>query len=148
LAAANVRYFGIGMFDIPNDHFACQVGFRSIKRTRAVAAFRGSMSLSLREKLRDLRQQRGMSLDELAKLSESSKSYLWELENRDARKPSAEKLQRIADVLGVTTDYLLNDSATMDDGQMKEAFFRRFNRLEADDKRRIEEMIEAWGKKK
>ena len=102
----------------------------------------------MREKLRALRQEKGLSLDELARLSDSSKSYLWELENRDARKPSAEKLQRIADILGVTTDYLLDDNATMDDAQIKEAFFRKFNRLEDDDKKRIQDMIDTWGKKK
>lgn len=106
------------------------------------------MASTLREKLRALRQEKGLSLDELARLSDSSKSYLWELENRDARKPSAEKLQRIADILGVTTDYLLDDNATMDDAQIKEAFFRKFNRLEDDDKKRIQDMIDTWGKKK
>ncbi len=36
----------------------------------------------------------------------------------------------------------------MDDEQIKEAFYRKFNRLDDGDKQRIEEMIEAWGKKK
>ena len=106
------------------------------------------MAASLKEKLRELRQAKGLSLDELARLSESSKSYLWELENREARKPSAEKLQKIAEILGVTTEYLLDDNASMDDVQMKEAFFRKFNRLEDEDKKRIQDMIDAWGKKK
>lgn len=103
---------------------------------------------TLGEKLRKHRQEKGYSLDDLARLSGSSKSYLWELENRDARKPSAEKLATIADVLGVTTDYLLDENAEMDDKHVKEAFFRKFNKLEAEDKQRIQDMIEAWGKRK
>lgn len=105
------------------------------------------MSESLKEKLRAHRQKLGYSLDELARLSGTSKSYLWELENRETRKPSAEKLAQIAEVLGITTDYLLDEKAEMDDTQIKEAFFRKFNRLEDGDKKRIQEMIEAWGKK-
>jgi len=106
------------------------------------------MATSLGEKLKKLRLELGYSLDELAKRTESSKSYLWELENRDTRKPSAEKLAKIAEVLSVTTEYLLDEKADFDDDQMKEVFYRKFNRLEDGDKVRIREMIEAWGKKK
>ena len=106
------------------------------------------MATSLGEKLKKHRAEHGYSLDRLAKLSESSKSYLWELENRDTRKPSATKLKKIADVLSVTTEYLLDENATLDDKHLKEVFFRKFNRLDDGDKERIEEMIEVWGKKK
>lgn len=106
------------------------------------------MATSLGEKLKKHRMELGYSLDELAKRSATSKSYLWELENRDTRKPSAEKLASIAEVLSVTTEYLLDEKASFDDKQIKEAFYRKFNRLEDDDKERIREMIEAWGSKK
>jgi transcriptional regulator with XRE-family HTH domain len=106
------------------------------------------MPTTLREKLKKLRTDQGYSLDELAKLSGSSKSYLWELENREHRKPSAEKLSDIARVLSVTTEYLLDDNAEFDDSQLKEAFFRKFNRLEDDEKNKIVQMIDLWGKKK
>jgi len=106
------------------------------------------MATSLGEKLKKHRMELGYSLDELAKRSATSKSYLWELENRDTRKPSAEKLASIAEVLSVTTEYLLDEKASFDDKQIKEAFYRKFNRLEDDDKERIREMIEAWGNKK
>lgn len=56
------------------------------------------MPATLRETLKKLRTDKGYSLDELARLSGASKSYLWELENRDDRKPSAEKLIDIARV--------------------------------------------------
>ena len=106
------------------------------------------MSISLKNKLKERRLELQISLDELAKRANTSKSYLWELENRDTRKPSAEKLTAIAQALDVTTDYLLDDNAGFDDGHMKEAFFRKFNRLEDSDKKRIEDMINAWGRKK
>jgi transcriptional regulator with XRE-family HTH domain len=106
------------------------------------------MAATLREKLRRHRSDLGYSLDDLAKLSGSSKSYLWELENRDTLRPSAEKLTRIAEALSITTDYLLDDKADLNDKQLKEVFFRKFNKLDDDDKKRIQDMIDAWGKKK
>jgi transcriptional regulator with XRE-family HTH domain len=106
------------------------------------------MPITLKDKLREHRKKLGYSLDDLARLSGSSKSYLWELENRDQRRPSAEKLTKIAEVLRVTTGYLLDERADMDDGQVREAFFRKFNRLDDDDRRRIQDMIDTWAKKK
>ena len=103
---------------------------------------------TLAEKLKRLRKEKALSLDELANLSGASKSYLWELENRDERKPSAEKLIEIARVLDTTTDYLVDDKATFDDAAAKEVFFRKFNRLDDDTKGRVMDMIETWAKKK
>jgi len=106
------------------------------------------LTTSLGEKFKRHRQEKGYSLDKLAELTESSKSYIWELETRDTRKPSGEKLTRIAQALEVTTDYLLDETADPDEKVVREAFFRKFSRLDPDDKKRVEEMIEAWGKKR
>ncbi|MBB57473.1 MAG: transcriptional regulator [Rhodospirillaceae bacterium] len=105
------------------------------------------MTTSLGEKIRHHRKEKGYSLDKLADITESSKSYMWELENRETRKPSAEKLTRIAQALSVTTDYLLDESATPDEKVLQEAFFRKFSKLEDEDKKKIEQMIDMWGKK-
>jgi transcriptional regulator with XRE-family HTH domain len=58
------------------------------------------MSTRLGDKLRSLRKQKGLTLDKLAEQAKLSKSYLWELENRESQRPSAEKLTALADVLG------------------------------------------------
>jgi transcriptional regulator with XRE-family HTH domain len=105
------------------------------------------MPSSLADKIRKHRREKGFSLDKLAKLTDSSKSYLWELENRDTRKPSGEKLTRIADALSVTTDYLLDESAEPNENVLREAFFRKFNKLDPNDQKKIEQMIDAWRKK-
>ena len=105
------------------------------------------MTTSLGEKIRHHRKEKGYSLDKLADITESSKSYMWELENRETRKPSAEKLTRIAQALSVTTDYLLDESATPDEKVLQEAFFRKFSKLEDEDKKKIEQMVDMWGKK-
>ncbi len=106
------------------------------------------MPATFSEKLRHLRKGKGWSLDDLAKAAGASKSYVWELENRPERRPSAEKLTEIARVLGVTAEYLLDEKASFDDAQLKEVFFRKFNRLEDGDKDRIMDMIDSWTKKK
>ena len=105
------------------------------------------MPSSLGNKIRKHRREKGYSLDRLAKLTDSSKSYLWELENRDTRKPSGEKLTRIAGALSITTDYLLDESAEPNENILREAFFRKFNKLDPNDQKKIEQMIDVWRKK-
>ncbi len=107
------------------------------------------MASRLGDKLKQCRQDKGYSLDKLAEITGSSKSYLWELENRDTRKPSAEKLTTVAAALGVTADYLLDEGATEpDDEVLKNALFRNFRKLDPGDQKAIQETIERWGKKK
>lgn len=104
---------------------------------------------SLGDKLRQCRQEKGYSLDKLAEITGSSKSYLWELENRDERKPSAEKLTAVAAALGVTADYLLDEDVTEpDDEVLKNALFRKFRKLDPEDQKTIQETIDRWSKKK
>ena len=105
------------------------------------------MASSLGEKIRRHRQQKGYSLDKLAELTNSSKSYIWELENRDTRKPSGEKLTKIAEALSVTTDYLLDESAEPDEEVVKEAFFRKLSKLDPEDRKKIEQLVDMWRKK-
>lgn len=105
------------------------------------------MPTTLGDKIKYHRGKKGYSLDKLADLTESSKSYIWELENRETRKPSGEKLTRIARALSVTTDYLLDEMAKPEEAVMQEAFFRKFNRLDAEDKKKIEQLIDIWEKK-
>lgn len=105
------------------------------------------MTTSLGAKIKRHRQEKGYSLDKLAELSASSKSYIWELENRDTRKPSGEKLTSIARALDVTTDYLLDNSEEPGDDVLKEAFFRKFNKLNPEDQQKISQMIDMWGNK-
>jgi transcriptional regulator with XRE-family HTH domain len=67
-------------------------------------------SMSLAARLRKLREDREMSLDDVATKANISKTYLWELE-RDtcgAKKPSADVLIRIANALSTTLAELLS----------------------------------------
>jgi len=99
-------------------------------------------------KIKELRKQKGLTLEQLAEKIGSGKSYIWEIENKGVKRPSAEKLAAIAKELDVTTDYLIDDTQTeVTDDLEKEVLFRKFGQLESRDKEKIMEMIDSWSKK-
>lgn len=68
-----------------------------------------NLPVPLARNLRKFREEKGLSLDEVAKKADISKAYLWELE-RDtdgSKKPSAVILMRIAAALSRTLAELL-----------------------------------------
>lgn len=94
------------------------------------------------EKIRALRKEAGLTLEQLADATDSSKSYIWELENRPTTRPSAEKIQRIASVLKVIPEYLTDDDrtqATVSDRD--QAFFRKFTGMSEEKKRKLESIL-------
>jgi len=105
------------------------------------------MSTRLGEKLRDLRKQRGLTLDGLAGLAGLSKSYIWELENRESPRPSAEKLTALADALGVTAEYFIEDDVrSPEERHLDQAFFRGYQKLEPEGKEQLRKILETFKK--
>lgn len=70
--------------------------------------FRGS-------RLKARRKELGFSLDELGKACKSSKSYIWELENKPELEPSASKVFMMAHALGVSMEWLCGGKKRGDD---------------------------------
>ncbi|TQV73106.1 helix-turn-helix transcriptional regulator [Aliikangiella marina] len=106
------------------------------------------MANVLGAKIKELRKQKGLTLEQLAEKIGSGKSYIWEIENKGVKRPSAEKLAAIAKELDVTTDYLLdNEQTEISEGLTKEMYFRKLGQLDEDDQKRIMDMIDAWSKK-
>jgi len=66
--------------------------------------------MSVAQKIRKLREEKELSLDELAARAKISKTYLWELEQDTAgtKKPSADVLLRVAIALSTTLAELLS----------------------------------------
>jgi transcriptional regulator with XRE-family HTH domain len=66
--------------------------------------------MSLANRIRKLREDKGLSMEELAAKAGISKTYLWELEKDEAgnKKPSADVLLRIANALSTTMAQLLS----------------------------------------
>ncbi len=104
------------------------------------------MTTPLGDKIRDLRKAKGYTLDKLAELADSSKSYIWELENKNPPRPSADKVAKIAAVLGVTADYLMDATETVGvEDATDNAFFRKYRKMDATTKDKIRRMADLLG---
>src|SRR5206468_10840473 len=105
----------------------------------------GCMATSaLGRKLRELRKGKGQTLDELAQKTESSKSYIWELENKPVARPSAEKLSRIATVLGVTQEFLMDETRTeVSIEERDKAFFRKYQSAKPEVREKISRILDV-----
>ena len=65
------------------------------------------------EKLHQLRQQRGLTLQELSDQLEVSTTHIWNLEN--GRKiPNVALVIKLSDIFGVTADQLIRDELELD----------------------------------
>src|SRR5271166_5255439 len=65
-------------------------------------------SIGVGDHIRRFREERGLSLSQLATDAGVSKGYLWNLENdQEARRPSADTLYSVAKALGVTMSDLM-----------------------------------------
>ena len=98
----------------------------------------------LGEKIRAQRKRLKLTLDQLAEKTGSSKSYIWELENRPVVRPSAEKIARIAEVFGVTVEFLLDDGKQdFAESDADQVFFRRVTQLDPAKRAQLEKFLKA-----
>ncbi|MEM7503795.1 MAG: helix-turn-helix transcriptional regulator [Pseudomonadota bacterium] len=103
------------------------------------------MSTALGERIRKLRKEKGYSLDRLADETGSSKSYIWTLENKNPPRPSAEKLAKIAEVLGTTLEYLVDQvGAITEEDAVDAQFYRRYRRMPEATKAKIRSTLDIW----
>ena len=104
------------------------------------------MTNILGEKIRRLRKDKGLTLDKLAEVSESSKSYIWELENKSPPRPSADKLAKIARALDTTIEYLMDEGESVSAEDAADArFYRQYRQMDATTKEKIRRMVKLWG---
>jgi transcriptional regulator with XRE-family HTH domain len=104
------------------------------------------MSTPFGEKLRRLRKDQGLTMDKLAQAAGISKSYVWELENRPAQRPSANVLHAIATVLGVTVQDLMGEPTPFEGTDAPEdvAFFREYLGMSEGDKERYRKVLKLF----
>jgi transcriptional regulator with XRE-family HTH domain len=102
------------------------------------------MSSALGRKVRELRQAKGLTLDQLAQATDSSKSYMWEIENKEVARPSAEKLSKIAAVLGVTPEFLVDGTRTQATPDVADqAFFRKYQNANPEVKDKLKKILDV-----
>lgn len=100
---------------------------------------------SLGAKIREERKKKQYTLEKLAELTDSSKSYIWELENKAPPRPSAEKISKIAERLGVTVEYLLDDQEKITVGDAADArFYRKYRQMNDKTKAKIRSFVDLW----
>jgi len=99
----------------------------------------------LGQKVKSLRKKDGLTLEKLAKEIESTKSYIWELENKDSVRPSADKVFKLAGALGVTAEFLVDETDTLEPtiSVEDEAFFNKFKKLDEKDKDILKKLIDS-----
>lgn len=105
------------------------------------------MKTALGERLRRLRQDKGWTMERLADEAGVSKSYIWELENRPAQRPSADKLNGIAKALGVAVQDLLGEAPPVAAEPEDVRFFRQYLGMSDADKTRYRQMLDLMKKK-
>lgn len=105
------------------------------------------MATRLGDKLKSLRKEKELTLEKLAELSGLSKSYIWELENRESQRPSAEKLNALGKVLGVDSVFFIEDDIRAPEQRhLDAAFYRDYQDLEVEDKERLRKIMETFKK--
>lgn len=104
------------------------------------------MANKIGKKIKDLRKEKKWTLDKLAEKTGSSKSYIWELENKETTtRPSADKLSKIAKELDVTLDYLLDENDSISSDQATdEAFYRKYQTMDDPTKDKIRKMLDLF----
>ncbi len=99
------------------------------------------MLTPLGKKVRLLRKRSGLTLKALGEKVGRGESHIWHLENR-TRKPSAEQIQQLAEVLGTTVEYLLSvedDEKSASDA----AFFTKYKTADRRCKTRLRHIFDV-----
>ena len=94
-------------------------------------------------RLREFREAKGLTLQQVADAVGCTKAYVWELEMREGQKPTAERLNAIAKTLGVTIQDLLGEPvAQMQTATPTDvAFFREYAGMSEAEKTKYREAM-------
>lgn len=109
--------------------------------------------MNIGEKVKQLRQQRGLSQNELAKRSKISQPNLCRLEGGVSHTVRADNLFRIAAVLGVPADFFNGDAEltprdiVIHDPEARE-LLRGYLMANAEDRRLLSRLAQQLGEKK
>ncbi len=100
------------------------------------------MRKSFAEKIREERERMGLTLEQVGEKIGSTKSYAWELENKPTTRPSAEKVFKLAEVFGVSAEYLMDDTGNVP-REIEKAFFSKFQKLSDENKRVLKRFVDS-----
>lgn len=98
---------------------------------------------TFQERLKRLRTERGLSLEALAEMVGSTKSYLWELENKPNIRPSAELVYKLSVALETTVGVLLGETEVKEIAERDQVFFRKYEKLKPQTQKRLSLIMDA-----
>ena len=94
-------------------------------------------------RLRQFREAKGLTLQQVADAAGCTKAYVWELEMREGQKPTAERLNAIGKMLGVTVQDLLGEPIGSMENPLPQdiAFFREYAGMSEEEKQRYRDAM-------
>lgn len=94
-------------------------------------------------RLRQFREAKGFTLQQVADAVGCSKAYVWELEMREGQRPTAERLNAIGKMLGVTVQDLLGEpiGSVVEASGTDVAFFREYAGMSEEEKKRYRDAM-------
>lgn len=98
---------------------------------------------TFQERLQRLRNQRGFTLEALAEKVGSTKSYLWELENKPTIRPSAVLVYNLAVALDTTVGVLMGETNVKDIAERDQVFFRNYTKLNPETRKRLSKIMDV-----
>jgi transcriptional regulator with XRE-family HTH domain len=84
---------------------------------------------TLASKVKELRKNMDLTLDALAVASDTTKSHIWEIENKPNIRPSADLVYRMAVALNTTVEALLCKEAVGSAKERDAVFMRKYQKL-------------------
>ena len=101
------------------------------------------MITPLGKRLRQYREAKGLTLQQVADAVGCTKAYIWELEMRQGQRPTADRLNGIAKTLGVTVLHLLGEpiGGIEDPSPADAEFFREYAGMTDDEKARYRDAM-------
>lgn len=96
-------------------------------------------------KLKKYRRTKRLTQEALGRASGTSKRYVCELEQGTVKQPSAEKLNSIASVLGLSIEFLIDDKHDEPSRkQIDQAFYQSYISLERQAKEQMRSIVAAF----
>ena len=101
------------------------------------------MASTFGARLRRLREAKNLTLQQVADAVGCTKAYIWELEMKDGQRPTAERIQKIAQVLGVTMEDVMGTPMQEAPQASAEdvAFFREYAGMTDEEKDRYRQAL-------
>ena len=93
-------------------------------------------------RLKQLRLDKGQSLQEVADAVFASKAHIWEIENGRSRNPSIELLSRLAGHFGLSVSALIGENVEPDDDEAL-VFYQSIRRLPKGDREVLKAVIDG-----